>query len=194
MHEKAIGFGYKLQWLAVRGQHADAVAGALNLNALTAATWLDAVAAAYDGHWLLTPSLDGWTLAASREVPAPEDERFVDWLAGLSRLLGEVQYFGTHRVVGYQCWGRARSGVVERAFAYLGERGEVLFDVGEATAEEREVRAETADDEDEPWSDEDGSWPRPDEETVMALAARWSVDPSSLHGIPVPGHPWIASA
>ncbi|MEU4680408.1 hypothetical protein [Micromonospora sp. NPDC023737] len=168
MPDPALGFGYKLQWLAVRDRAADAVAAALNLSRPTPTTWRDAVAAAYAGHaqWLLTPPLDGWTLAASRDVPAPEDDRFAAWLAAISHLLGEVQYFGTHRVIEYHGWGRARGGVVERAFAYLGERGEVLFNVGEPTVEEQELGVGTTYDVDEPSEEDDETSPCPGEETV----------------------------
>jgi len=71
MTETAIGFGYKLQWLAVHDQRAEAVAAALKLSRPTPATWSDAIASAYGDGWLLTPQLDGWTLAASTQVPAP---------------------------------------------------------------------------------------------------------------------------
>lgn len=50
MTDGALGFGHKLQWLAVRGQGADAIAAALNLSRPTPAIWRDAVAAAYDDH------------------------------------------------------------------------------------------------------------------------------------------------
>ena len=185
-----------LIWLAIRDRDAEAVAAALNLSRPTPANLRDAVTAAYDdqGQWLLTPPLDRWTLAASRDVPAPEDDRFAAWLAALSQLLGEVQYFGTHRVVEYHGWGRARGGVVERAFAYLGERGEVLFDVGERTLEEQALGVGTVSDEDEPWDDDDETSPWPDEETVLTLAGQWSIDPRTLESAIVPGHPWIASA
>ncbi|MCG5435410.1 hypothetical protein [Micromonospora foliorum] len=194
MTDVALGFGHKLQWLAVRDRGADAVAAALNLSRPTPANWRDAVAAAYDDHgnWLLTPPLDRWTLAASRDVPAPEDDRFAAWLAALSRQLGEVQYFGTHRVVDYHGWGRASGGVVERAFAYLGERGEALIDVGERTIEEHALGVGAAYDEDEPWDDDDEASPWPDEDTVLTLAGHWSIDPRKLESALVPGHPWIA--
>lgn len=196
MTETGIGFGYKVQWLAVRDQGVDAVASALQLGRPTPSTWRDAVLAAYDdnGSWLLTPPLNGWTLAVSTDVPAPEDDRFTAWLAGLSCLLGDVQYFGTHRVVDYHGWGRASGGVVERAFAYLGERGEVLFHVGEPTADEQALGVRTAQDGDEtvPEDDDEPLW-WPDEETVLTLAGRWSIDPRDLEGAVVPAHPWIAS-
>lgn len=191
--ETGIGFGYNIQWLAVRGHTTDAVAAALRLSRPAPAGWSDAVAAAYGDGWLLSPQVDGWTLAASTHVPAPEDDRFVGWLAGLSRGLGEVQYFGTHRVVEFHGWGRARDGIVERAFGYLGERGSVLFQAGEPTLDERELGVGTIPAEDEPWpEDEEAAWPWPTEETVLTLAGRWSIDPRTLDGATV-SHPWISA-
>ncbi|WP_084700896.1 hypothetical protein [Cryptosporangium arvum] len=156
--------------------------------------------AAYAGQWMVTPPIDGWTLAASRSVPAPDDSRFASWLAGLSASLGQVQYFGSIRSADYYAWGRASGGVVERAFGYLGEREEALFDIGERTAEEHALGVGFLPDswpewpeEPEPDDDEDaGPWP--DEETALTLAGFWSVDPRSLEGAPMAGLPWITES
>ncbi|MFG1890991.1 hypothetical protein ACGFIR_24380 [Micromonospora sp. NPDC049051] len=191
--ETGVGFGYKIEWLAVRFRSAESVAASLGLGPLSPATWQDAVAAAYAGAWLLTPPVEGWTLAASIEVRAPDDSRFGPWLARLSASLGEVQYFGTHRVVEYHGWGRANGGVVDRAYAYLGERGEVLFHAGEPTPEEQALGVGFVPDDDwwDSW-DEDDDDPWPDEETVLTLAGRWSLDPRTLDGAQLAGSPWIA--
>jgi len=196
MMETGAGFGYKIEWLAVRSQSADAVAAALGLGRLSQAPWEDAVTAAYAGQWMVTPPIDGWTLAASRSMPAPEDSRFESWLAALSASLGQVQYFGSNRIVNYYAWGRASGGVVERAFGYLSERGDdALFQIGERTAEEQALGVgflpaiewpESEDDEDT------GPWP--DEETVLSLAGLWSVDPRSLEDAPIAGLPWITES
>ncbi len=186
--EIGAGFGYKIEWLAVRHRGAESVAAVLGLGGLAPA--------AYSGRWLITPPVDGWTLAASIDMEPPADSRFVSWLAGLSASLGEVQYFGTHRVVEYHCWGLASGGVVSRVFGYLGERDEVLRQVGERTPEERALGVGWVPD--DAWWDEwnetedDDTWPWPTEETVMRLAGRWSVDPQTFEGAPMPARPWIA--
>lgn len=191
--EAGVGFGYKIEWLAVRLRGAESVAASLGLGSLSHTTWQDAVAAAYAGAWLLTPPIDGWTLAASIDVEAPQDSRFGPWLADLSVSLGEVQYFGTHRVVEYQAWGRASSGIVDRAFVYLGESGEVLFHVGEPTPEEQALGVGLVPDDDWWESDEDDdTYTWPDEETVLMLAGRWSLDPRTLDGAHIAGLPWVA--
>ena len=109
----------------------------------------------------------------------PQEKReFVRWLSGLSSKLGEVHYFGTHRVVDYHAWASAEGGDVRRAFAFLGERGEILFQVGEPTDDERHVGVPL---------DNVGVV---DEDIVMALAARWSVDPTGIDGAFVTGLPF----
>jgi hypothetical protein len=190
--ETGAGFGYKIEWLAVHLQSAETVAAALGLGRLSPATWQDAVAAAYADRWLLTPPIDGWTLAASRSMPTPEPDLFEPWLAQLSASLGRVQYFGTNRAVDYHAWARARGGVMERAFGYLGGRDQALFDIGERTPEEQSLGVGFIPDDDwwESEEDEDTD-PLPDEEAVLALAGHWGVDPRRLESADIAGLPWI---
>lgn len=202
MMETGAGFGYKIEWLAVHSQSAEAVAATLGLGRLSQASWQDAVTAAYAKQWMFTPPVDGWTLAASRSMPAPDDSRFESWLAALSASLGQVQYFGSNRIVDYYAWGRASGGVVERAFGYCSHRGdEALFQIGERTAEEQALGVGFLPDQgwpgwpeepDEEWLESEGPWP--DEETVLALAGFWSVDPRSLEDTPIAGLPWITES
>ena len=105
------------------------------------------------------------------------------WDAGI-RAAHEVQYFATHRVVEAHAWARARPSGLERAYCYVGDVGQKLLDVGVSTREERELRFAFFDPE-SPEAEEEGYWERedlkhPTEEHVMMLAARWSVDPSSV--------------
>ena len=83
--------------------------------------------------------------------------------AALSRRFGEVQRFVTHRVVDLHGWQRWVDGHPVRRFEYLGESDETLFDEGELTEAEESEDLEV-----------------PDEETVMTIAAAWSVDPTTL--------------
>lgn len=70
------------------------------------------------------------------------------------------------------------------AYAFLGERGETQADRGEQTREEMDLgfaffneRSPEAS-KDDYWEREDLTYPS--EENVMAIAGRWSVDPSQL--------------
>jgi hypothetical protein len=188
------GFGYKIGWLAVRDRSAEAVAAVLGLGPLTRTPWPDAVAAAYADGWLLTPPLDGWTLAASRSMPTPEDRLVVPWVAGLSASLGDVQYFITNRVTEYHGWARASGGVVERAFGY--HAAEAVFEAGERSAEELALGVGFIPDADwwESDDEDDEDDPLPDEDTVLTLAGQWSFDPRTLEDAPIEELPWTAGA
>jgi hypothetical protein len=165
---QAIGFGYTCAWLAVRTTAPGDVVRALALEEVEAVGWPGGVDAAYDGAVFVTPPVDGWVLVASTALPAFGDDAGspVALIERLSAALAtEVQYFGTHRVVEYHAWAVARNGRRERAFAWLGERGEVLVDEGARRAGEPTL---------EPTGES------PDEDTVMRVAAAWSVDPTGL--------------
>jgi hypothetical protein len=168
----------------------------LGLKDLRPVPWQKGLDDAYDrGRWLLTPPVDGWVLAVGGDLPSRlERAGFLDWLAGLSRTLGGVDYYCTHRVVEVHAWARAEDGKLLRAFGYVGERGETLFDAGPLTPQEEPLRAERL-----RWIDpltpgeEQGRYEWwPNEETVLALAAAWSVDPRELDereldGLPLGG-------
>ena len=188
---KAVGFGHKLAWLAFRDADPRAVMQALTLEDVRESDWKAGVEAAYAGTGtgagatvFVTPPVDGWVLCAGipffrhigfrlKSPPA-----FSDVIRRLSGELGtEVQFFATHRVSEAHAWGRASRGQIQRAYFYLGERGEVPLNVGEISTEERELGAVFSDPE-RSADDENARFPH--EENVMKLAARWSVNPSAL--------------
>ena len=189
---KAESFGYKNAWVAVKGVRPEAVAEALSLRSVREADWETGLKAAYEypmtSSVFVTPPIGGWVLCVGFPLFAAVDARppqfglhAVEWA---TRLQTEVQYFATHRVVEAHAWARARPGDLERAYVYVGESGEKVLDLGPQTAEEHALGFAFFD----PSSAEaqaDDYWDRQDlayvgEEHVMALAARWSVDPSAL--------------
>ncbi|ALG11364.1 hypothetical protein [Kibdelosporangium phytohabitans] len=171
----AVSFGYKATWLAVRDGSAGVVADALELPERRTVGWHDGVDAAYRGELLITAPVDGWTFAVTapgHALPDLSDAGFAEWFGKLSARLGTVRCFVTHRVVELHGWARAELGRVERVYCYLGERGEVLADIGQRTADE--VGGE------------------PDEDDVLRLAGLWSVNPAELDGRDVPGDCLVA--
>jgi hypothetical protein len=70
----------------------------------------------------------------------------------------------------YHHWILARSGHVDRFFAYIGERREVLASTGSITEAERKLA----------FSKQPIDHWAPDESDVMTVAAGWSVDPTKL--------------
>jgi hypothetical protein len=177
-----VGFGYKIAWLAIRAEDTQAAAEALHVADTQAASWAEGIDAAYGAEQgrapvFLTPVVDGWTLAVLGGGELFEDDGVgggaLD-LPALSHRFGEVQKFATYRVVDYQEWQRWVNGSPVRRYRWIGESGEIRFDEGEPTsAEGNLLRAANLDSD---WEAFDFA----DEETVMTVAAEWSVNPTTL--------------
>lgn len=97
-------------------------------------------------------------------------------LAALSRRFGEAQKFGTYRVVESHEWQRWVDGTPVRRYRWVSDSREtIFFDNGEPGPAEGNP-PHPADLDADDW-DELGI---PDEVIVMAVAADWSVDPTTL--------------
>ncbi|HEY1325159.1 MAG TPA: hypothetical protein VGF32_33215 [Streptosporangiaceae bacterium] len=177
-----VGFGYKIAWLAIRTSDTQAAAEALGITDARAASWAEGIGTTHGAEQgrapaFLTPVVDGWTLAVFGRGELFEDDGTgggaLD-LPSLSHRFGEVQKFATHRVVEYHEWQRWVDGLPIRRYCWIGESGEIRFDEGEPiSAEGNLLRA----------ADVDGDWDPFDvagEETVMAVAAEWSINPTTL--------------
>lgn len=175
--DRPMSFGYKCVWIAARAKTSIHVVQALGLKEPVPVAWADGIDAAYDGRVFVAPPLDGWVLAAGTKFPdsggGDHPDRATPFVEALSQRCGEVQYFGTHRVVEWHAWARAVNGTVTRKFSWIGERGEVLWNEGARTDAEREFHVGV-----EPDGSEDAQFP--DEEHVLAIAARWGVGPGTL--------------
>jgi hypothetical protein len=191
-----VGFGYKQAWFAVAGADRDAVLGVLGAHDLGEVDWQEGIDLSYltEDRLAVTPPLSGagdrdWVLVAGHGYmygdPIPS-------VAEMSEALGtEVQFFSSYRVVEAHRWERAVDGRLVRAFAYVGERAEVTRWTGDPDAVERAIGL--------PESMAAGPDGEPPfvivgEQDVMAVAAAWSVDPSSLDGLPAPGRLRMAAA
>ena len=83
-----------------------------------------------------------------------------------------------------------------RLYGYLGERGETLFDIGGQTDAEAslgfrffdERSPEASDPKVDYWAREDLTFPN--EDHVMQLAGKWSIDPTTLEEREV-GDGWL---
>jgi hypothetical protein len=80
-----------------------------------------------------------------------------------------VQFFSTHRVVEAHSWAFADRGRLIRAFAYVGEQGDTVLNIGNKTPGEPRLKPGDV----------------PTEETVMQVAAKWSIDPTTFDSQPV---------
>lgn len=179
--EAAVGFGYKCAWLAIRSSDPHAVISGLGITDVATVSWTAGVEAAYASNArsvFVTPPIDGWVLVAGVTLfglagsMKTDTAKLPDHVRRLSEKLStQVQYFATHRVSEAHQWVSADKGVLVRAFS-TGE-GDVEFDLGARTAAEKEVAAGLKSD-------------RLDEDWVLRLAGRWSVDPASLDGRVLP--------
>lgn len=169
-------FGYKTGWIVVRSTDTNAVASTLPLRSRSAANWRTGIDAAdKGGSVFVSPPVRGWVCIIGEWAAGTSERSSVQAVAKvvaeLSSRFGEAQGYATHRVVEYHHWIMAKDGQVIRSFAYLGESGEVLSNLGTPTEAEKRLRfaAQVP----EEWS--------PSEEDVMAVASAWSFDPTKLN-------------
>jgi hypothetical protein len=173
--EQAAGFGYKCGWLAIRSSDPNDVIARLGIREARMTPWREGIESAYEGYdervVYVTPVIDGWVLVAGTSLfsavgeLAEDQAKFPGFVTSLSASLGTVvQYFATQRVSEAHAWIFADKGRLVRAFS-VGE-GEVAFDQGDRTPAEKEL----------------GEWQsdQVDEEMVLRVAARWSLNPSTL--------------
>jgi hypothetical protein len=194
-----MSFGYKTAWFAVHSSNTDSVVQSLRLSNPVPAKAQFGIDAAYGNgspdlsrRAFVTPPLGGWMLIMSTgffDIADAEPAQFPNMVAKLSAELGtEAQFFATHRVVESHLWARAIGGQLVRAYSYVGESGEKKIDIGEPSAEEVALELRFFDPS-SPDAEAEGYWDRedlrhPDEEDVMRVAERWSVNPSALTDIP----------
>jgi hypothetical protein len=161
--------GYKTSWLAIDTEDTKRVVKALKLRHVKQVSWANGL---YKGMFV-APPIVGWTLVVSIRPEAGQPQ-FVPFLEALGEQFCEVQYFATHRVVDYHAWAKAVDGRLVRSYAWLGERGEVLEDLGSKTPEEEELGFQFIDRTTIAGNWEDAKFPG--EEDVMRIAGRWSLN------------------
>lgn len=168
-----VSFGYKCQWFAVKTIDAQAVINTLQLTNVQVSNWRTGLEGAYEGYYFVSPPIKGWILIINSIMPdlsgvkSPSPLTVID---DLSSKFGEAYYFGTHRVVEYHAWAKSINGELARAYGYLGESGETILNYGDVSKEELENNLVFTELEaDEP--------NLPDEEDVLLIAKKWTVDP-----------------
>lgn len=168
-----VEFGYKCQWFAVKTNDTQAVLDALKLKNIQISNWRTGIDGAYEGYYFISPAINGWTLVINSIMPdlsGTESPSPLTVISDLSLSFGEACYFGTHRVVEYHAWAKSINGKLVRAYGYLGETGETIINQGEISKEELENNLI--------FTDLDVEEPNlPDEEDVLFIAKKWTVDP-----------------
>lgn len=174
-------FASPCRWIAVRSTDPRAVQKALRLANPTICSWAEGLADAREGRIFITPPIGEWVLAVGPGLPDPGED--VDacfhLLTDLSRKLGLVQYFSLNRALGHHAWARLDAGEVLRAYAWAGH---VAWNQGPPSPAELGLGLqclEYLESHPSDWSDAADPSLQNIERLPM-LAARWSVDPTTL--------------
>lgn len=163
--------GCKTAWLAIHEDSPSLVIAALGLTNPTLVTWNNGMdEAGTHGRVFVTQDRNGWILV----IGVPDLFYHKKYEEFVSKRFREVQYFITHRVIGYHGWAKYVDCELVRRYCWSGESGQVLCNDGDLTPEELALgfdRFPQSDDED---------WEHvrfPDEEDVHQIAAAWSGSP-----------------
>ena len=158
-----VNFGYKTCWLAIKSQEPMKIAEKLGIVNPRSVDWQTGIDKAYQNSVFITPPVGEWILVAGTGVDDSE-------LMSLSKEFGEAQSFGTHRGSGIHAWAKAVDGQIVRSFE-SSDNG--VAESGKPTPIERKLID---------FSDED-SVMSVNEETVMQVAAEWSINPMDLESL-----------
>jgi hypothetical protein len=183
-------FGYKMAWFAIPTEDSAKVIRALGLKDPIRANWESGVGAVYSdiSQVFVTPPVEGWTLVLGLGLPSFDTpERNQEFLTFIDRIAASYRafyYFGTHRVVDFHGWVKVAGGKIERAYAYLGERGETLYESGRKTPDEIALGFAFFD-ERSPEAASQGYYERkdlrfPNEQDVMKISAAWAISTQTL--------------
>ena len=174
-------FAPPARWLAVKSINPRAVQTALGLHNPRPCTWEEGVTAAEDQKLFISPPVRGWILVLGSNLPDPADDvdKCFRFILGLSRKLGHVQFFSVNRAVNHHAWVLAEAGNVHRAYAWAGR---TLWNQGRKTRAEFDLALKCFDyGEGEDRVHFGGiDALASNTERLPLLAARWSLDPTSI--------------
>lgn len=165
-------------WLAVRSRNVHAVQMALDLHNVQPCTWSEGLSG--EEKLFVAPPVKGWVLIIGSGLPDPADD--VDacfrFLTGLSKKLGQVQFFVANRVLGHHAWVRVESGRVTRGYAWAGK---TIWNQGNGGRTEADLGLKCF----QYFESPEQSFNLSDVATtnvekVSQLAAHWSIDPGSV--------------
>jgi hypothetical protein len=186
-----IPFGRKATWLAIKTDDAESVVAQFTKPGKKQfkTNVENGIQGAFAQYLFVMPPIQNWVLVVGYGFDLQDPDQFDKFLE-MSRLYGEVQFFGSFRGVNYSAWARFVNGKVVRAYSVAD--GEVYFDEGDMTELEKTLVQEEMDravDVDErKWIATEGKlFCISSEENVSRMAAHWSIDPQKLENYPVVG-------
>lgn len=187
--DSAVNFGYKTVWLALKTGNKKRVAELLKLQNTKECNWEVGISESYNSSIYITPQINDWTLVCGMALLNGKNDKeniiFIrETIEALSSEFGEAQFFGSHRVVEYQSWMKAKNGKLIRAYCFLGESGENLIVEGEPTDFEKKynlINTLSQEAQDDRYFESESLF-YPDEAFVMKVAEHWSINPQTLEG------------
>jgi hypothetical protein len=178
-HSHAGSLARPERWLAIKQRKPARIQAALGLHHARSCSWLEGLMG--DTAFFIAPPRKGWTVVVGSGLPDPAvdvDECF-RFLVGLSRKVGQVQFFSANRTVHHHAWVWAKGGRVVRAYAWTGR---TVWTQGSRTPAEQELGLRCFDYAESPdgLSFGQGEFLAANVEKVPMLAARWGLDPADL--------------
>lgn len=171
-----ISFGMKNSWLVLKADDPSEVMDKLGCSDRKVCNWQSAFNW-MDDNWMIkpqqvfvTPSYEGYVLVLNCDELL-ENKAKLDQIA---TMFEEVQYYATHRVVELCCFAKYLNGQLIRSYYYVGDSGEVYWNEGAITNEEKELGLTNL-----PYEglEDYDNVTYPSEYEVDELAAKWGVDP-----------------
>lgn len=182
-----LSFGPRSSWLAIQSESTAQIASELPLRNAQPANWAIGLEAA-ETKIFVAPAIAAWSFVIGTTLPYAGASDCLALLVRLSTIFQRCQYFASEPVTEYHAWSMAERGQVIRAYAYLGERGETLWNIGDMTVQERELGFHFYDASSSEARDE-GYWSRgdlryPEVADVFTIAGKWSLNPEEIADMP----------
>jgi hypothetical protein len=167
------------RWLAIKRRKPAKVQAALGLHNARSCTWLEGLMG--ETAFFIAPALKGWIVVVGSGLPDPavDVDECYRFLVGLSRKVGQVQFFSANRAVHHHSWAWTKRGRVVRAYAWTGQ---TVWTQGVQTSAERELGLVCYDYGESPEHSlfQQGRLAAANVDKVPLLAARWGLDPGDL--------------
>ena len=180
-----IPFGYKCAWFAIKTEQPEALISLFPRYTFKPASWQQG----HNESRFITPVVEGWTFIIGGDLPTTDTQEGIKEIEALlirASTLGKACFFGSHRGVDYYSWACAENGKLLRGYSEAD--GEFLWDAGEKQGLEKTfVFPQEA--ENDPKSLHQDF---PDEDMVIAIAADWSLDPTTLDRFTTTGNGYLS--
>ncbi|MCL2166553.1 MAG: hypothetical protein FWH49_04610 [Clostridiales bacterium] len=169
-----IPFGHNTTWYAIKDVTPQEVIEKLELDLICESNWESGLAYVhFSDDVFVSPGVGGYVLVIDLLGLTRNADH--DMVREHGRLFDEFFYFGSHTVADYYAWAKFKNGNLIRAYAFIGDAGELFWNEGSITAEEMQLGFDQFPVSDEPFEDDAVI---PDEENVMDIASAWSINPS----------------